>query len=59
MTIHILSFDLGLQDAKAHNYTAPYVLATTLLYYLPNKKDAKILDVAAGTGCVADQVCIE
>ena len=53
-----MPYDLGLQDAIDHSYTAPYVLATTLAWYLPNKKDAKILDVAAGTGFVADQVWI-
>ena len=53
-----VSFDLGLQDSKILKYTAPYVLATALASYLPFKKDARILDVGAGTGLVAKRVCI-
>ena len=53
-----MPYDLGLQDVMDNTYTGHYVLANALAYYLPNKKDVKILDVAAGTGLVADQVCI-
>ena len=50
-----MSFDLGLQDTM---YTGPHVMATALASYLPFKKDARILDVGAGTGLVAKEVCI-
>ena len=53
-----MPYDLGLQDVMGNCYTGHHLLANALAYYLPDKKDAKILDVAAGTGLVAEQVDI-
>ena len=37
-------------------YRGPQVIATTLEKYLFDRKDGMILDVAAGTGLVAEKV---
>ncbi|XP_059148629.1 methyltransferase-like protein 27 [Physella acuta] len=43
---------------KTLNYQGPKVLAETVVKLLKDNRDAKILDIAAGTGLVAEQLVL-